>query len=345
MEPDPIRAEEALIENPGDPSPRLDLAREVASRVDARLREAIVGRDEVIDLVVVALLAGGHVLLEDFPGSGKTMLARALGDAIEGADPRFTPFRRVQFTPDLLPSDITGVSVFEPEKGRFEFVPGPVFAHVLLADEINRTSPKVQSALLEAMAERQVTVDNVTHPLDPLFLVIATQNPLGLAGTFPLPAPQLDRFLFKIRMEPIARDAELAVVASFRERLHPPPSGLPRVSRDELIAARDAVERDVAIVPALQGCLVDIARETREDPRVAQGLSTRALVQAVPALQARAMRRGRAFVSTDDVEDLAVPLFAHRLVLAPGVLDPVPVVVDAIAGPLEAVTRATLKRG
>jgi len=345
VETDPRPVSNPPQGEPPIPQRSLSDAAGVAGRIDARLREAIVGRDEVIDLVVIALLAGGHVLLEDYPGSGKTMLARALGDAIADSDTRVAPFRRVQFTPDLLPSDITGVSVFDPERGRFEFVPGPVFAHVLLADEINRTSPKVQSALLEAMAERQVTVDNVTHPLDPLFLVIATQNPLGLAGTFPLPVPQLDRFLFKLRMEPIARDAELAVVASFRERLHPSRSVLPRVSRDELIAARDAVEREVVIVPTLQACLVDIARRTRDDARVAQGLSTRALVQAVPALQARAMRRGRDFVSTDDVEALAVPLFAHRLVLAPGVVDPVPVVIDALSGPLEAATRASLQRG
>jgi len=319
-------------------------AAEVARRVAERLGEAIVGRDDVIDLVVIAWLAGGHVLLEDFPGSGKTMLARALGESLDDGASPLSAFRRIQFTPDLLPSDITGVSVFDPEHGRFEFVPGPVFAHVVLADEINRTSPKVQSALLEAMAERQVTVDNVTYPLDPLFLVIATQNPLGLAGTFPLPAPQLDRFLFKIRMVPIARDAELEVVASYRQRLHPQPSSRPQVTRDELLAARDAVEREVRFAPELRVCLVDLARATRADARVAQGLSTRALVQAVPALQARAMRRGRTFVSTDDVAALAVPLFAHRIVLAPGVADPLPIVNDALAGPLEAATRATLHR-
>jgi MoxR-like ATPase len=323
----------------------LSEAADVARRVAERLGEAIVGRDDVIDLVVIAWLAGGHVLLEDFPGSGKTMLARALGESLDGDGSPLSAFRRIQFTPDLLPSDITGVSVFDPEHGRFEFVPGPVFAHVVLADEINRTSPKVQSALLEAMAERQVTVDNVTYPLDPLFLVVATQNPLGLAGTFPLPAPQLDRFLFKIRMVPIAREAELEVVASYRQRLHPRPSARPKITRDELLAARDAVEREIRFAPELRACLVDLARATRADARVAQGLSTRALVQAVPALQARAMRRGRTYVSTDDVAALAVPLFAHRIVLAPGVADPVPIVVDALGGPLEAATRATLHRG
>lgn len=345
MEQDGSTIDDGTVTPAGHGGAGLEQAADTARRVADRLGEAIVGRDEVIDLVVVAWLAGGHVLLEDFPGSGKTMLARALGASLDADGSRFSAFRRVQFTPDLLPSDITGVSVFDPEHGRFEFVPGPVFAHVLLADEINRTSPKVQSALLEAMAERQVTVDNVTYPLDPLFLVVATQNPLGLAGTFPLPAPQLDRFLFKIRMEPIAREAELEVVASYRQRLHPGPSTLPRITPGELIAARDAVEREVHFAPELRSCLVDLARATRTDPRVAQGLSTRSLVQAVPALQARAMRRGRSFVSTDDLAALAGPLFAHRLVLAPGVADPAPVVADALAGPLEAATRATLRRG
>lgn len=329
-----------------NPAERLAAAAAVAQRLQARLAEAVVGRDEVIEMVIIALFAGGHLLLEDYPGSGKTILARALGESITGPTPdrRIAPFRRVQFTPDLLPSDITGVSVFDPQRGTFEFVPGPVFAHVLLADEINRTSPKVQSALLEAMAERQVTVDNVTHPLDDLFLVVATQNPLGLAGTFPLPAPQLDRFLFKIRMVPIDRGAELEVVASFRKRLRPPVSALPRVSRDDLLAAREAVEKLVHVALPLQECLVDIGRAIRADQRVAQGVSTRALVQAVPALQARAMLHGRDFVSTADLDGLVEPLLAHRLALAPGVNDPLPVVRDAARPRLEAVTRTTLRR-
>jgi MoxR-like ATPase len=311
------------------------------------LRAAIVGRDDVIELVLVALTAGGHVLLEDYPGSGKTLLARALGESLVTLSPEDgtqTPFRRIQFTPDLLPSDITGVSVFDPDRGSFDFRPGPVFAHVLLADEINRTSPKVQAALLEAMAERQVTVDNVTHPLREPFVVLATQNPLGLAGTFPLPAPQLDRFLFKIQMVPIARDAELEVVASFRQRLHHQPAEAPRVEPSEIVAARCTIEQAIHVAPVLQAALVDVARAIRADERIAQGVSTRALVQAIPALQARAALRGRDFVSSDDLDALLEPLFAHRIALAPGATEPERIVREAARSPLESLTRSTLRR-
>jgi MoxR-like ATPase len=316
----------------------------VAARLRDRVSAQVIGRDEVIELVLIALLADGHVLLEDFPGSGKTTLAKSLGASIvdERRDAAIAAFRRIQFTPDLLPSDVTGVSVFEAATGRFEFRHGPIFAHVVLADEINRTSPKVQSAMLEAMGEKQVTVDNVTHPLDRLFFVIATQNPLDLAGTYPLPVAQLDRFLFKIRMHHIDREAELEVLATHRVRRDAVRADLPRVSRDEVIAAREAIDAGIAIHPAIQECLVDLTRSIRDDERVLQGNSTRSLVLALPALQVRALLRGRDYVASEDLEALLPPLLGHRVELAPGVLDPQPVFADAMREPLERLARSTL---
>jgi MoxR-like ATPase len=319
-------------------------ARAVAETIRARMRYDVIGRDGVIDLVILALIADGHVLLEDFPGSGKTTLAKALGEAIVDDLPQdeIANIRRVQFTPDLLPSDVTGTTVFDPNTARFHFRPGPIFAHVLLADEINRTSPKVQSALLEAMAEKQTTVDNHTYRLDDLFFVIATQNPLDLAGTFPLPAAQLDRFLFKIRMTHISRDSELAVLASWGAPR--PPCTLPQVTREDIIAARAALRREVQISPRIHECLVDLARAIREDKRSLQGVSTRSLVLAVPALQTLALLKGRDFVAPEDIEHLAPHIFQHRLALVPGAGDPTQVVRDALVRPMEALVRATLRR-
>jgi MoxR-like ATPase len=325
----------------------LDAAVETVQRLRARIRAQVKGRDEVIDLVLVALLADGHVLLEDYPGSGKTTLAKALGTSILDDSAqlgRIAAFRRIQFTPDLLPSDVTGVSVFDAASNDFHFRHGPVFAHVVLADEINRTSPKVQSALLEAMAEKQVTVDNETHPLDALFFVIATQNPLDLAGTYPLPVAQLDRFLFKIRMDHIDRSAELDVLRTYRERRDLERTDLPKVGRREVIAARRAIDEQVALGDEVKECLVDIAGALRADERVLQGNSTRSLVLMLPALQALAVLRGRDFVSTEDIETLAVHVLQHRVELAPGVTELAAVLRECMAAPLERLSRATLRR-
>lgn len=321
----------------------LDDARGIAERIRARVCDSIMGRDDVVEWVLVALFGNGHVLLEDYPGSGKTTLAKALGESIldTGGEGRLAEFRRMQFTPDMLPSDITGTMVFEPDSGQFHFRRGPVFAHVLLVDEINRTSPKVQSALLEAMAEAQVTVDNASYPLDELFFVIATQNPLDLVGTYPLPIAQLDRFLFKIQMVHVDRASELEVLKRWgRPRAA---ANLPAaVSRDDIVAARKVTREQVGVSDQIHVCLVDTARALREDKRVLQGVSTRALVLAIPALQTLAMLRGRDFVTAADVEALALPLFQHRLELIPGVDDVASVVNEALAGPIDALSRGTL---
>jgi MoxR-like ATPase len=323
----------------------LDDARVIMRRIDARMKAAVIGRDEVVELLVVALLADGHALIEDYPGSGKTTLAKALGNSIvdDRTDDHIAEFRRIQFTPDLLPSDVTGATVFESSSSRFYFRHGPIFAHVVLADEINRTSPKVQAAMLEAMAEKQVTVDNVTHALDPLFFVIATQNPLDLAGTYPLPAAQLDRFLFKLRMKHIERAAELEVLDTYRQRRDAARVDLARVTRTQVLQARAVIDEQVTIAREVREALVDIARNLRGDERVLQGASTRSLVLLLPALQARAVLRGRDFVSGEDIEVLAPPVFTHRLELAPGISDITPLLRKAAAEPLERLARSTLR--
>lgn len=332
------------MQSPRPPASDLHGARDVLGRLKGRLTHAVRGRDDVIDLLLVALMADGHVLLEDFPGSGKTTLAKALGESIVPIhnESQLASFRRVQFTPDLLPSDITGVSIFEPESGKFHFQPGPLFAYVLLADEINRTSPKVQAAMLESMAEKQVTADNVTYPLDDLFFVIATQNPRDQVGTFPLPVAQLDRFLFKIVMAHIDRESELEVLQSYKDRRTE--SNLAKVSRDDVLGARYAIDSGIHLAPEVKTCLVDIATSLRTSPKVAQGVSTRSLVLALPALQAAALMNGRDHVIAEDLEWLAPHIFRHRIELAPGIDDAIAVIRECARGPLESLNRGTLRR-
>lgn len=303
--PSPVQTEARPPSNP---------AHGVAHILQDRLQAVVRGRDDTVELLTIAFLANGHVLLEDFPGSGKTTLARALGESLRSENKR--PFRRVQFTPDLLPSDITGASIFDAGAKDFVFRPGPVFTHVLLADEINRTSPKVQSALLEAMGERQVTVDDVTHPLAEPFLVVATQNPADFAGTYPLPSPQLDRFMFKIPMEYIQAAAEREVLDQYPVPSLDHAKEHPTVAAADVIEAQHAVRTGVHIHDAVKDALVRIARTLRADQRVLHGISTRALLQAMPALQARAVLQGRDHVLPEDLSALLPFLFTHRLDLS-----------------------------
>jgi len=327
----------------------LSTAHGVATKLGDRLRAAILGRDDVIELVLIALLSDGHVLLEDYPGSGKTTLARALGEAIadpgnSSAQSSIASFRRIQFTPDLLPSDITGTNVFDVGTSQFVFRRGPIFAHIVLADEINRTSPKVQAAMLEAMAEKQVTVDNATYPLDSLFFVIATQNPLDLAGTYPLSTPQLDRFLFKIRMKHIERQAELNVLDGYPKPRLEAAAERSGVTRAEVVLARGVVRSQVFVAPAIKEALVDLARALRADGRVLQGASTRSLLLMLPALQSRAILHGRDYVGPEDVEALSRYVFEHRIECAPGIDDAAAVIRECSVPILERLARHSMKR-
>jgi MoxR-like ATPase len=279
-------------------------------QVTARaLRESIgrviVGKDEGVELLLVALLTQGHVLLEDVPGLGKTTLAKALARSLGCS------FQRIQFTPDLLPSDVTGVNVFNQKSGDFEFRPGPVLAQVLLADEINRAGPRTQSALLEAMEERQVTVDGVTRPLPRPFLVIATQNPIELEGTFPLPEAQLDRFLLRLSLGYPEAGEEREILRRFRTA--DPLAELAPVASGEQITAMSDTVRRVHVSEPMESYILAVVRATRDSPAVALGASPRGALALYRCAQALAAIRGRAFVIPDDVQALIVPALAHRL--------------------------------
>jgi MoxR-like ATPase len=281
-----------------------DLVR-AAHRVATAVESVIEGKAEAVRLALTVLLAEGHVLIEDVPGVGKTMLAKALGRSTDCS------VRRIQFTPDLLPSDITGVSAYNQERREFEFKPGPVFANIVVGDEINRASPKTQSALLECMEERQVTVDGTTYPLAPPFMVIATQNPIEMEGTYPLPEAQRDRFTARIAMGYPSAESELAMLDAHGSSS--PLEALEPVARAEDMRELIAAVRKVHVADALKQYVIKLVTATRSTPELRLGASPRATLHLLRASRARAALDGRDFVIPDDVQALALPVLAHRL--------------------------------
>ena len=283
------------------------LIADTARAIRENIQRAIVGKDEVIEFTLAALFSAGHILIEDVPGIGKTTLARSLSYSLD------CEFRRIQFTPDLMPSDITGINYYNQRSGQFEFRPGPVIAQVVLADEINRATPRTQSALLEAMAERQVTVDQDTVRLPAPFLVLATQNPIELEGTFPLPEAQIDRFLMRLSLGYPSEDDEDAMLERFEDA--DPLSSLQAVaSADEVLNIQNLVRR-IYISPTLRAYLVGLIRATREHPDVELGASPRATLGLYRCAQALAGIRGQEYVTPDDIKALAGPALAHRIIL------------------------------
>jgi MoxR-like ATPase len=273
------------------------------------VERVIVGKRDVIDLVIVALLVEGHVLFEDVPGTGKTMLARAVAASLGGS------FKRIQFTPDLLPNDVTGVSVYNQKTQEFEFRPGPAFSNVLLADEINRATPRTQSALLESMGERQITVDGESRVLPRPFLVMATQNPIEYEGTFPLPEAQLDRFMMRLRLGYPALEAEKEILEALRGE-HPI-EHLGQVVEVQDLVTYQRVVWNVHVEESVRDYILAVVRATREHPDVTLGASTRGTLALFKAAQAYAAMHGRDYVIPDDVKSLAGATLSHRLILRP----------------------------
>ena len=301
---------------------------ELATAVADAVEQAIIGKREAVELVLFALLADGHVLIEDLPGLGKTLLARSFAQVCA------MDFARIQFTPDLIPSDITGASIYDRSSGSFTFEPGPIFTNILLADEINRAPGKTQAALLEAMEERQVTLENTTRQLESPFLVLATQNPIEYEGTYPLPEAQLDRFLVRITIGYPSEDAERDILLERSRRRSERIELEPVCDRQALRAMQAAIE-EVHVAPPLAEYAVAIARATRDSPQLAVGASPRGSLALMKLARARAAYLGRDFVTPDDIKAVSIPALAHRLTLAPELwvqrIDPAEAVRAAVA--------------
>lgn len=273
------------------------------------LEQVIVGKSQALELVVIGLLCQGHILIEDVPGVGKTMLARSLAKSLD------CTFNRIQFTPDMLPSDVTGVSIYNQQEQKFEFRAGPIMGQIVLADEVNRATPKTQAALLEAMEEHQITVDGITHPLPSPFMVLATQNPIEYEGTFPLPEAQLDRFLLRVRMGYPSASEEQRILSGQQLR-HPIETLQAMVKVEDLLAVIDEI-RKVYVSPLIQKYIIDLVGRTRQSTDVYLGASPRGSLALFRAGQARAALQGRDHVLPDDIKALAIPVLGHRIIVSP----------------------------
>ncbi|MCC6169237.1 MAG: MoxR family ATPase [Caldilineaceae bacterium] len=290
------------------PPPGVNQVHQIAQAIQEQIGQVIVGKARVIDLLLVALFCEGHVLLEDMPGTGKTTLAKALARTLDCS------FNRIQFTPDLLPSDIVGVTVFNQRDTQFEYRAGPVVAQIVLADEINRAGPRTQAALLEAMEERQVTVDGVTHQLPYPYMVLATQNPIELEGTFPLPEAQVDRFMMRMSLGYPQREEEREILHRYRAR-RPLDEVTPVISAEDVAAAHKLCQQ-VFVHPALEDYLLDLVQVSRTTPEIGLGVSPRGTLALYRAGQALAALHGRDYVIPDDIQQLVEPVLAHRLILS-----------------------------